>query len=56
MPESFGPVSKAHRRAFIPRFPQIAYFRIEVDRIIILAVLHSARHSRKWKQRLEGDV
>ncbi|MDZ4687123.1 MAG: type II toxin-antitoxin system RelE/ParE family toxin [Planctomycetaceae bacterium] len=52
MPESFDPVMPNYRRAFIPKFPHIVYFRVDANRIVIVAVLHSARHSREWKQRL----
>jgi toxin ParE1/3/4 len=39
-------------RWFLPsRFPYRIVYRVEGDLITIIAVLHSARHDRHWKER-----
>ena len=40
-------------RWFLPsRFPYRIIYRVQGDRITIIAVLHGARHNRHWKERL----
>lgn len=43
---------KKVRWKLLDRFPYRVVFRITDDLITIVAVLHSARHDRHWKQRL----
>lgn len=41
-------------RWFVPsRFPYRIVYRIHDDVITIIAVLHTARHNRHWKERVE---
>ncbi len=47
-----------HRRrqvrwAYTRRFPYRIIFRVIDDTIIVYTVIHSARHDRRWKERLE---
>lgn len=39
------------RRAFIPRFPYGVFFQLDGDVVLVLAVMHLARHPRNWKTR-----
>ena len=39
-------------RWFIPsRFPYKIYYRVEGEVVVVLAVIHSARHDREWMKR-----
>ena len=40
------------RRALTRQFPYAAYFSIEGETILILAVLHTARDPAEWQQRI----
>lgn len=47
-----------HRRrqvrwAYIGRFPYRLVFSVIDDTVVIYTVIHSARHDRRWKERLE---
>ncbi len=51
-PELFGEVDHGVRAAPVHRFKHVVYYRILVDRIDILAVLHTARDPSEWKKRI----
>ena len=40
------------RRVLARRFPYRIIFIVRDDAIVVLAVLHAARHDRRWRQRL----
>jgi plasmid stabilization system protein ParE len=52
-PELFAVVLRTIRRTKLHRFPYIVYYRILVDRIEIVAVLHGSRHPRTWQRRAD---
>ncbi|MBI3013681.1 MAG: type II toxin-antitoxin system RelE/ParE family toxin [Candidatus Tectomicrobia bacterium] len=39
------------RRALVKRFPYAVYFVVEVDVIVVLAVLHASRDPAEWQRR-----
>jgi plasmid stabilization system protein ParE len=39
------------RRALIRRFPYAVYFAVEVEMVIVLAVLHASREPAEWQRR-----
>lgn len=39
------------RGAFVPRFPFCVYFRVKLDRVVILAVFHTSREPSIWQGR-----
>jgi len=40
-------------RFIIPRrFPYVVYYRVEGDRVAVLAVIHKRQDQAKWKRRL----
>lgn len=39
------------RRALIQRFPYAVYFAVEVEIVIVLAVLHASRDPAEWQRR-----
>lgn len=50
-PEQFPMLYRDVRKAVARRFPYCVYFRKRNQRIIVLAVFHSARNPAVWKQR-----
>ncbi len=50
-PQSYPVVHRQTRRAVIHRFPFGAFYRIEDDAIMVLAVMHGSRNPRAWQQR-----
>jgi len=47
-PNSFPLVARRTRATRCHRFPYRIYFRVERDRISVLAVYHTARNPRRW--------
>ena len=39
------------RRALLRRFPYAVYFSVEVDVVVVLAVLHVSRDPAEWQRR-----
>ncbi|BBI52527.1 hypothetical protein HORIV_49480 [Vreelandella olivaria] len=50
-PRLYPIVHRDTRRALISRFPFGVFYRIEVDFIVIVAVMHGSRDPQRWKQR-----
>lgn len=50
-PELFPMLYRDVRKAVARRFPYCIYFREREQKIVILAVFHSARNPVLWKQR-----
>jgi len=40
------------RSAPMQRFPYVVYYRVESDRIVVIAVLHGRRDPRTWQRRV----
>lgn len=49
-PERFARVRGEVRRAVVDRFPYAVFFRVEPKRLVVLAVLHTARDPKLWPQ------
>ena len=49
-PEMFARVRGHVRRAILTRFPYAVFYQIEPKRVVVLAVLHTARDPRLWPQ------
>lgn len=47
-PEIYAPVKGEVRRALVQRFPFSVYFKLESDRVVILAIIHASRHPDTW--------
>ena len=47
-PEMFARVHGEVRRALVSRFPYGIFYRVEPKRIVVLAVLHTARDPKIW--------
>lgn len=50
-PEQFPMLYRDVRKAVARRFPYCIYFREREQKIIVLAVFHSARNPAVWQQR-----
>jgi len=51
-PCRFALVYKDIRRIIVNRFPYGVYFRVEENRIVIMAVFHSSRNPSAWQARV----
>ena len=52
MPRMYATVFGDVRRAKIRRFPYLIYYRLQQDRIEVIAVLHGSRDPRRWQERV----
>ena len=50
-PESFPKAYKERRKALPARFPYLVIFEIHGDVVLVVAVIHSSRNPRRWKER-----
>jgi plasmid stabilization system protein ParE len=51
-PELYGVFVQDVRAAPLRRFPYVVYYRVEADRIVIIAVQHGRRSSHFWQGRI----
>ena len=49
-PQMFAQVHGEVRRALLSQFPYGVFYRVESRRVVVLAVLHTARDPRLWPQ------
>ena len=49
-PQMFAQVHGEVRRALLSQFPCGVFYRVESRRVVVLAVLHTARDPRLWPQ------
>jgi plasmid stabilization system protein ParE len=52
-PTLFQSVHRSVRRALIHRFPYGIFYTVEPSRVVVFAVMHTARNPSRWKQRAE---
>jgi plasmid stabilization system protein ParE len=50
-PHSFPTITADVHRALVRRFPYGIFFAIEPTSVVILAILHTHRHPRRWPSR-----
>lgn len=50
-PETWARLDDELRRALVRRFPYAVYYRVEAERVLIVAVLHQRRAPRTWQAR-----
>jgi plasmid stabilization system protein ParE len=50
-PELGSPLGRNDRRRAVPRFPYNVAYRIEEERVVVLAVMHQRRKPGYWKWR-----
>ena len=51
-PESYPVVTDDIRRAIVRRYPYAIYFRIRLQQIAILTVVHTSQDPRVWQRRV----
>ena len=51
-PASGAPFGRRLRRVLVPKFPYGLVYRVEADRIYIIAVMHLHRRPGYWRSRL----
>jgi len=51
-PEIYGVVHKDVRAACVHRFPYVVYYRVVVNRIVVIAVQHGSRDWSNWQWRV----
>ena len=51
-PGRYGVVHREVRAAPMRRFPYVAYYRVEADRIVVMAIQHGRRDPRRWRSRV----
>jgi plasmid stabilization system protein ParE len=49
-PDIYARVHGEVRRAVVSRFPYAVFYRIEPRRVVVLAVIHTARDPQVWPQ------
>jgi len=49
-PDIFARVHGEVRRAIVSRFPYAVFYRVETKRVVVLAVIHTARDPKVWPQ------
>ena len=50
-PTSFPKEYKQRRKALPERFPYLVIFEMHDDVILVVAVIHSSRHPKRWQDR-----
>jgi len=50
-PEMHAKVYREVRKALVRQFPYSVYYRLRVDRVVVLAVFHNKRNPNIWKSR-----
>ena|SRR5947207_277324 len=51
-PYLYGVLGNGVRATPVRRFPYVVYYRIEQDKVLVIAVLHGRRSSRVWRRRI----
>lgn len=51
-PELYGVLLHDVRAAPLRRFPYVVFYRAEQDRIVVIAVQHGSRGSKRWQSRI----
>jgi len=50
-PHTHGVVWKDVRCALVHRFPYAVYYRVELERVVVIAIFHTTRDPRVWQRR-----
>lgn len=52
LPKMHHAVYRDVRKAVVKRFPYVVFYREEAMELIVISIIHSARHDDVWKQRV----
>ena len=50
-PEFWKPIGGGYRRKLLERFPYGIIYRVDGDKILIVALAHTSRHPEYWRNR-----
>jgi plasmid stabilization system protein ParE len=50
-PEATRKLHREFRRVLTRRFPYAVFYAVQADRIVVFAILHTARDPRLWRKR-----
>lgn len=50
-PESFPKEYRERRKALPDRFPYLVIFELHGNVVLVVAIIHSSRHPRRWQKR-----
>lgn len=50
-PQGYGLVARGVRGVKLVRFPQVVYYRLYPQLVVVIAVQHGRRHRRRWRRR-----
>ncbi len=51
-PELYGIVEGNIRAATLNRFPQVVFYRVEANRVLVVGVIHGRRSWKVWQDRI----
>ena len=51
MPELHAEIYRGVRRSFLRQFPYAVFYRVEENRVVVIAVMHTRRDPRRWQSR-----
>ncbi|NJL41758.1 MAG: type II toxin-antitoxin system RelE/ParE family toxin [Leptolyngbyaceae cyanobacterium SM1_4_3] len=51
LPEAYEVVFENVRRAVVRKFPYLILYKVEPNRVVVLAVFHSKRDPKTWQDR-----
>jgi plasmid stabilization system protein ParE len=51
-PTLYAPIAENVRRARVRTYPYLIYYRVEPERIVVLAIVHASRNPSIWRERL----
>ena len=52
LPEAYEVVFQGVRRTVVSKFPYLILYKVESNLVVILAIFHSKRDPRAWKDRV----
>ncbi|CAN1208959.1 type II toxin-antitoxin system RelE/ParE family toxin [Tumidithrix helvetica PCC 7403] len=52
LPEAYEIIYEDVRRAVVRKFPYLILYKVEPDRVVVLAVFHSKRDPQVWQDRV----
>jgi plasmid stabilization system protein ParE len=51
MPELHAEMDNGVRRCLVRRFPYAIFYKVEEKRIVVIAVMHTSRDPKRWRDR-----
>lgn len=51
-PEAYSIVFQEMRRIVVRKFPNLIYYRVEPEQIVVFAIFHNKREPKTWQSRV----